>query len=698
MHRSSVMTPVMTKSSLLPGVATLLADTRSAGDDIDNMHVIARHEAPKQSQRIVVRLLRYARNDTGLASLLCSMVRLPTTPQKPPFLELIADFKVSKPRLTPIKQEARISPMSYEAERLALRLWLQRAASRWEAFRARLPTIPTRWLVLLCVGGLAAYAVLLRTLHLLNPQNYYVLSADSYFFHWLAGKIMAGETPPPWPGAEGTYTLHSGLAYPLAYIAKAFGSSPDALDLVCKLLPLLLGIVSMVVVYLAAARICDRRVALFSAFAWALMLYAVLVGAAGYLDRDGLSILLVMIGAFTFYLSRGWHLHIGKIDVGWLLAGLGVLGVEGLLYLEWSFVGPVLLLAILVLYFVVRFLLGYLEHMETERSAVRRLASAISEVNWRTFALIVLGNIVAASLYHQQATFLFDLGKAAVQTTGESAVAEMGGIGIGDILGYGFLLIPIAMGLYLAWKKRAEGSVFFACWFLCMLVLSLFARRVLLFATPAACLLSGVGLAFLWDWMKRGRFQELKKVGVAALLCLLVLLSFPMVSSMGSDPRVAVNEEWQDALAYMRESTPQDGAIMTQWGWGYWILDMGQRRPFVDGGFYGWDYWRNRDVGLAYSTTDPSEAAQMMEDRGAKYLVFSTLDLDFAPTILGWAGLGEEYDEFPEDSLVVRSLNGEFESGGGLEVIYRSAPDSEGFYPVVILHLAQVEQPSLNSD
>jgi asparagine N-glycosylation enzyme membrane subunit Stt3 len=553
--------------------------------------------------------------------------------------------------------------------------------------------------MLLAVAGLAVYAFFLRSLHLLNPDHYYVLSADSYFFHWLAGRVMAGEGPPPDAPSGAIYTLHSGLAYPLAYIAKVISSvfnmpSADALDLVSKFLPPLLGVISIVVIYLAATKICDRRVGLFSAFAWALMFYAVLVGAAGYLDRDGLSILLLMIGAFTFYLSRGWQFRIGNRDIGWLVAGLGVLGIEGILYLEWSFVGPVLLLVVLAVYFVVRFLLGYTDRLQMEPSAMRRLTSAMSEVNWRAFALIALGSIVVASFYHQQAAFLFNLARDAVQTMGKSAIAEMQGIGLGDILIYGFLLIPIALGLYLAWKKRAEGSIFFACWFLSLLVLSLFARRVLLYATPAACLLSGAGLAFMWDWMKRGGFQPLRKVGVAALLFLLILISTTVAYSLGSNPMRAVHEDWQDALIYLRENTPQESVIMTQWSWGYWILDlgnldMGKRRPLVDNGYYGYDLDKLHDIGMAYSTAEPSEAAQIMEKYGADYLIFYTLDLDFAAHILWWAGLDEEYDEFPDDSLVVRSLAGDFQSEGGLEVVYRSAPNSE----VVILKLTQPGQP-----
>jgi uncharacterized membrane protein len=61
----------------------------------------------------------------------------------------------------------------------------------------------------------------------------------------------------------------------------------------------------------------------------------------------------------------------------------------------------------------------------------------------------------------------------------------------------------------------------------------------------------------------------------------------------------------------------------------------------VDNGYYGWDSERLRDVGLAYSTADPAEAAQAMKKWGADYLVFSKLDLNVAKSIIAWANVGK---------------------------------------------------------
>ncbi len=110
--------------------------------------------------------------------------------------------------------------------------------------------------------------------------------------------------------------LHSGLTYPLAFTAKAanavFGTpQTEALKWAGLLLPPFLGLASMILLYVFVSRIYSARVAMFSAMVWCAALVPVFMFGAGYLDRDGLSVLLVMIGVLTFYVSSGWHFHIG---------------------------------------------------------------------------------------------------------------------------------------------------------------------------------------------------------------------------------------------------------------------------------------------------------------------------------------------------------------------------------------------------
>jgi asparagine N-glycosylation enzyme membrane subunit Stt3 len=534
---------------------------------------------------------------------------------------------------------------------------------------------------------------------LFNTGYYYILSADSYFFHWLPGRVMAGQGPPlgSTPNGLAIYTLHSGLAYPLAYVAKAISwvtgiSSADALALAAKALPLVIAVVSMVFIYLVAAKIFNRRVGLFSAVAWVFLSHPILFGSAGFLDRDALSVLLFMVGAFLFYLAGVWHIKVWGRDVGWLIGGAGVLVVEALLYLEWSAAGVMLLLIVIAVYWVVRFVLGYTDRMESEPDMRRRLMVSIRDVDWRPLALILVADILVLGLNFHDAPFWYHEAIAVIGVAGTTTTAEEQGLTLGNFMSYHVFLIPMVIALCDGWIKRDLSSIFFGSWFICMLLASLFANRVLIFTSPAACLLSGMGLASLWDWMKRGQIRIFKWVGMSALIFFGVSNAVTFAWALPFGYALSPDREWQDALAYLNDETPKNSIVMSQWTWGYWILDLGQRRPLVDNGYYGYDWERLRDVGLAYWTTDPEEAAQIMRKYGASYLVFTELDQPVASVIMGWAYVGEGLTSFPGNSLFMQSLNGEFQSGGGLEVVYRSPPEPNSSSPnepeVVILGLS----------
>jgi asparagine N-glycosylation enzyme membrane subunit Stt3 len=582
-------------------------------------------------------------------------------------------------------------------------MWVEAVALRCDALAQKLPRLPSRWALVLSIIVLAAVASLLRSVHLFNSSYYYILSPDSHFFHWLAGRVMAGQGPPldSTPDGLSIYSQHSGLAYPLAYIAKAMTSvigisSADALALADKALPLVIAVISMVLIYLFAARIFNPRVGLLSAAAWVFMSYPIYIGSAGYLDRDGLSVLLFMVGAFLFYLAGIWHVKVWGRDVGWLIGGAGVLVVEALLYLEWNAAGVALLVLVIAVCCILRFVLGYADRIESEPDMRRRLVVSMRDVDWRPLALIIVADILVAALWaglnFHGASFVYHTAGWIIGAGGVSTTQEEQGFSLGNLAVFQLFLIPMVFAFYLVWRKRAQSSIFFASWFLCLLLASLLTKRILIFASPAACLLSGVGLSFLWDSVKRVKWRRWGWVGMAALIVLGLSYSVGFARAEPSAYGVSPDREWQDALAYLKDETPKDSIVMSNWGWGYWILDLGQRRALVDNGYYGWDLERLRDVGLAYWTTDPEEAAQMMRKHGASYLVFTRLDQQVASVIMGWADVGEGLTSFPGNSLFMQTLSGEFQSGGGLEVVYRSPPEpnssSRNEPEVVILGLS----------
>ena len=139
----------------------------------------------------------------------------------------------------------------------------------------------------------------------------------------------------------------------------------------------------------------------------------------------------------------------------------------------------------------------------------------------------------------------------------------------------------------------------------------------------------------------------------------------------------AANNSWQDALIYLRDNTSEEAVVMSWWDYGYWILDLAERRPVVDNGFYAYDLERLQDIGLAYCTTETSEAVQVMQKYGADYLVFSEMETAILPSIARF-GLGEEYGDghsIPpelESSLYAQALSADFQSDQGLKLVYQN--------------------------
>ena len=75
--------------------------------------------------------------------------------------------------------------------------------------------VSQRW-PLIALIGITAFAFLLRFLHLFG-SSYYIVSPDSYYFHWLSVKYTAGEPI----GLTG-----SGLVLPLVYLSKGLSLLP----------------------------------------------------------------------------------------------------------------------------------------------------------------------------------------------------------------------------------------------------------------------------------------------------------------------------------------------------------------------------------------------------------------------------------------------------------------------------------------
>ena len=558
---------------------------------------------------------------------------------------------------------------------------------------------------LICV---AIYAYIVRLLHLLDHGYYYVISPDSYFFHWQARQLLQGASIP--------MSWHSGMTYPIAYASRVFsavcGASTDqSLRWASVLLPPVMAVVSIFLLYWVVSRVFDPRVAFFYAFAWAAAPFPIVTQGAGYLDRDGLSVIIITAGAFLFYLSSHWRVKVLGVDFGWLLATAALGGVEILLYLEWVWLGPVLLLAIIsftwaadVLFGVARGVAPRLSERELDvmtipGSIASVFPSALKSSRWRPLVALLLLNAVVAAKLGIISGMASSLRLALPTLTGSGVTAELRGISLGDLLAYNVLLVALLVGLAIGLKRLGRADSFAIGWFAGLFGGALFIGRLLPYADPAICLLVGVGLGYLLDI--RGLSysslrasvaladpQTLKYVRVAAGMILILLslaYSFMYGYRATQVPAASADRDWQEALLYLRDNSSPQAVVMCHWTYGYFVRDLADRETLEDNG--NWDEARNADVALAYTDNDPAQVAAIMARRGLDYFIFSADDYFLLPAVTKDA-FGESYGDGnsipPEvrNSVYARSLFGDFISGGGLQRIY---PDASVDRPRVVI-------------
>jgi len=594
-----------------------------------------------------------------------------------------------------------------------------RASSRISRFGAVFSACMARrwshWVLLALICGLAfAY----RCLHLLKPDHHYIISPDSYYFHFMADLVASGEKYqyPTQFNMVLPYWLYSGLTYPVGLVAKVValvsGLAPhDAVAFVAKVLPPTIAVITIIVLWLVVSKMYGRGVAHLSAFAWAVALVPVLYGAAGYLDRDGVSLLLVVVGVSVFYLMRDFRLKKGGLDFGWVICGASVLLFEALLFIEWGFLGPLILLAVLVAFVIGEIVAGmwprlvsgfYAENdplslpLTLAKQAVKGIVPAIRESSYKPLVLVLVLSALVG-LFRPGFAAIYDTALIVVGDTGSAgpSVGELQGIGPGDILSMQFLVVPLLVGLYVTIRKRRAPDMLWLSWFVVLFAGGLFARRLFNFAAPAFCVLCAIGLGAMLDLKGVRRFslaemgaglvdsrtvwRYLRTIAAVVLIAAIVLVSALLSRNLGSASRtMAVTPEWEEALTWLRaeENTPEDSKIMTWWDYGYWILDLAHRVPVVDNGVHWPSY--DRDIARVYCATDDAEAAEIMLEHGARYLVFSDVEIGILP-VISQEALGTAYGDMIDipaelkDSLFSRSLNGQIEFGSGLTRVYPAA-------------------------
>ncbi|MDP2629010.1 MAG: STT3 domain-containing protein [Nanoarchaeota archaeon] len=129
--------------------------------------------------------------------------------------------------------------------------------------------------------------------------------------------------------------------------------------------------------------------------------------------------------------------------------------------------------------------------------------------------------------------------------------------------------------------------------------------------------------------------------------------------------------QWQKAMSWVRENTPQNAVFAHWWDYGYWVQSIGERATILDGGnaIEYWDYLMGRYV---LTGTNERDALEFLYTHKATNLLIDSTDIG-KYTAFSSIGSNENYDRFSWIQTFLMDETQTQESAQGTNYIYRGA-------------------------
>ena len=230
------------------------------------------------------------------------------------------------------------------------------------------------------------------------------------------------------------------------------------------------------------------------------------------------------------------------------------------------------------------------------------------------------------------------------------------------IVYFGGALFFLGSFAYLSWKRYKAKEPFlleeinfaYVLYFI-LLTMTIIGARGAIRLIMVLGAISPIAVAFLIIKSIQGYLKEKEEFRklLIGLLALLILLSslFTMWSYYQNDVYSASNyaptmytQQWQKAMAWVRENTPITSVFAHWWDYGYWVQSIGERATILDGGnaIGYWNYFMGRHV---LTGTDESLALDFLYAHNGTHLLIDSTEIG-KYSAFSSIGSNAEYDRY----------------------------------------------------
>lgn len=264
----------------------------------------------------------------------------------------------------------------------------------------------------------------------------------------------------------------------------------------------------------------------------------------------------------------------------------------------------------------------------------------------------------------------------------------------------GFLLLIGLFGYVLYKEKGDLGNILFEYLFVFSLVLvGIIAGRsgirlIMLLAPIAVIPLAYFVVTQIENMFKKRKDEFAKVLFISLAIIILIAASYTLFYNYKVSTATASSQvpntytfQWQKAMGWVRENTPQDSVFAHWWDYGYWVQTMGERATVLDGG-NSVSYWNYLMGRYALTGQNESGALNFLWNHNVTHFLIDSTDVGKYGAYSN-IGSDENYDRYSwigeflldESQTVETSNSTSYAYFGGVVLDEDIALDDSKFLP-----------------
>jgi len=215
----------------------------------------------------------------------------------------------------------------------------------------------------------------------------------------------------------------------------------------------------------------------------------------------------------------------------------------------------------------------------------------------------------------------------------------------------GMLVFLAPIGILLAMNRPTNNNLYMICFSLTTLYFASTLIRLTIVLAPAFCILGSYALVEILEPFveiikqkpfskRRVRYSERvgRGFGAGIIICLFLLLSYPMIRSVNSGmspttiassaiPVRANVDDWIEALTWMKYNLPSTSVVASWWDYGYWITVAGDKITLADNGTI--NSTQIAAIGTMFMSNETDALKILQKYNATHVVVFTTLSLAY---------------------------------------------------------------------